>query len=64
VLLSFAAAFAFPHVPAIGNLISFRPSIMVIAPILVAAFGLCILGSLLPAWRAARLVPADALRRM
>jgi ABC-type lipoprotein release transport system permease subunit len=29
-----------------------------------AAFALCIVGSLLPAWRAVRLVPADALRRI
>jgi putative ABC transport system permease protein len=64
VLLSFAAAFVFPHIPAIGDLISFKPSAAVIAPILVAAFALCIVGSLLPAWRAVRLVPADALRRM
>ena len=64
VLLSFAAAFVFPHIPAIGDLISFRPSVAVIAPILVAAAALCTVGSLLPAWRAVRLIPADALRRM
>jgi putative ABC transport system permease protein len=64
VLLSFLAAFAFPYIPAIGNLISFKPSIRLIAPILAAAFALCILGSLFPAWRAIRMVPADALRRM
>jgi putative ABC transport system permease protein len=64
VLLSFLAAFAFPRIPAIGNLISFKPSIALIAPILGAAFGLCLLGSLIPAWRAIRMVPAEALRRM
>jgi putative ABC transport system permease protein len=65
VLLSFLAAFAFPRIPAIGNLIlSFKPSIALIAPVLAAAFALCILGSLLPAWRAVRMVPAEALRRM
>jgi len=64
VLLSFLAAFAFPHIPAIGHLISFRPNVGLIAPVLVAAFGLCLLGSLFPAWRAIRMVPAEALRRM
>jgi putative ABC transport system permease protein len=64
VLLSFLAAFAFPHIPAIGTLISFKPSGTVIAPVLGAAFALCLLGGLLPAWRAARMVPAEALRRM
>ena len=64
VLLSFLAAFAFPHIPAIGNLISFRPSIALIAPVLGAACALCLIGSLIPAWRAIRMVPAEALRRM
>jgi putative ABC transport system permease protein len=64
VLLSFLAAFAFPRIPAIGNLISFKPSIALIAPVLGAAFGLCLIGSLFPAWRAIRMVPAEALRRM
>jgi putative ABC transport system permease protein len=64
VLLSFLAAFAFPHIPAIGNLISFRPSIALIAPVVGAACGLCLLGSLFPAWRAIRMAPAEALRRM
>jgi putative ABC transport system permease protein len=63
-LLSLLAALAFPHIPAIGNLISFRPSPAVIVPVLLAAVALCMLGALLPAWRAVRLVPADALRRI
>ena len=63
-LLSFLAAFAFPYIPAIGHLISFRPSGTLIAPVLGAAFALCILGALLPAWRAVRMIPAEALRRM
>ena len=63
-LLSFAVALVFPNIPGIGDLISFKPRVAVIAPIMVAAFALCILGSLLPAWRAVRLVPADALRRL
>jgi putative ABC transport system permease protein len=64
VLLSFLAAFAFPHIPAIGNLISFKPSAALIAPVLGAACGLCLIGSLLPAWRAIRMMPAEALRRL
>ena len=64
VLLSFLAAFAFPRIPAIGNLISFRPTLGLVAPVLIAAFALCVLGALLPAWRAVRMVPAEALRRM
>ena len=64
VLLSFLAALAFPHIPAIGNLLSFRPSGRLITPVVAAAFALCILGSLFPAWRAVRMVPAEALRRI
>jgi putative ABC transport system permease protein len=64
VLLSLLAAFAFPRIPAIGNLISFKPSAALIAPVVVAAFALCVLGALLPAWRAVRMVPAEALRRL
>ena len=63
-LLSFAVALVFPNIPGIGDLISFKPHVAVIAPILIAALALCIVGSLLPAWRAVRLVPADALRRI
>jgi putative ABC transport system permease protein len=63
VLLSFLTGLGFPYIPAIGNLISFKPSVGLIAPTVLAAFALCILGSLLPAWRAIRMVPAEALRR-
>jgi putative ABC transport system permease protein len=64
VLLSFAAALAFPHIPAIGNLISFKPSVGLIGPVIAAAFSLCIVGSFFPAWRAVRMLPAEALRRL
>jgi putative ABC transport system permease protein len=64
VLLSFLAAFIFPHVPTIGNLISFKPSIWLITPVLAATCALCLLGSLFPAWRAVRMAPAEALRRL
>jgi ABC-type lipoprotein release transport system permease subunit len=62
--LSVIAALAFPYIPAIGNLVSFRPSTRLITLVLLAAFVLCILGSLLPAWRAVRMLPAEALRRI
>ena len=62
--LSVIAALAFPYIPAIGNLVSFRPSARLITLVLLAAFVLCILGSLLPAWRAVRMLPAEALRRI
>jgi putative ABC transport system permease protein len=64
VFLSFFAAFAFPHIPAIGNLISFKPNARLIVPVLTAAVALCIFGALFPAWRAVRMVPAEALRRL
>jgi putative ABC transport system permease protein len=62
--LSFVAALAFPHIPAIGNLVSFRPSARLIVFVLMAAFVLCVFGSLFPAWRAVRMLPAEALRRI
>jgi putative ABC transport system permease protein len=62
-ILSFLAAFAFPLIPTIGDLISFRPSLRLIGVTMAAAFALCALGSLYPAWRAVQLQPADALRR-
>jgi putative ABC transport system permease protein len=64
VLLSFLAAHAFPRIPTVGHLISFKPSVGLIAPVIGAAFALCTLGALLPAWRAVRMLPAEALRRM
>jgi putative ABC transport system permease protein len=64
VLLSFLAAYAIPYIPVIGRLISFRPAGLLIVPVVGAAFVLCILGALLPAWRAMRMLPAEALRRM
>jgi hypothetical protein len=34
-----------------------------IVPVIGAALALCVLGALLPTWRAARMLPAEALRR-
>ena len=62
-VFSFFAAVAFPLIPTIGDLISFKPSGRLIAATIAAAFGLCAVGSLYPAWRAVQLQPAEALRR-
>ena len=64
VLLSFLAAYEFPHIPTIGIRIPFRPGAGLIAPVIAGAMVLCILCALLPAWRAVRMLPAEALRRM
>jgi putative ABC transport system permease protein len=61
--LGYAASFLFSGLPTIGNFISFKPSLAMVWPSLVAAMVLCVLGSLYPAWRAVSLSPADALRR-
>ena len=62
IVLSFLAALLFPAIPTIGHYISFRPSLGLILPTLAAAFVLCMLGSLYPAWRAVRLPPTVALK--
>jgi putative ABC transport system permease protein len=64
VLFGYLAEYAFPRIPTIGNLISFKSSFGLIAPVISAAFVLCALAALLPAWRAVRILPAAALRRM
>jgi len=63
VALCFAAAWLVPFIPVIGRLIAFRPVAMLIVPVAGAALLLSLLGALLPAWRAARRLPAEALRR-
>jgi putative ABC transport system permease protein len=63
VALSVAAAYAVSYVPVIGPLIPVRPGVALIAPVVAAALALCMLGALVPAWRAARMLPAEALRR-
>jgi putative ABC transport system permease protein len=64
VLMSIGVAYAAPYIPVIGHLISLRPGMSLIAPVVGATFVLCALGALLPAWRAARMLPAEALRRI
>lgn len=63
VLLGYAASFSFRAVPTIGDYIQFRPSLGLIIPTVAAAFVLCTIGALYPAWRAVRMRPAEALGR-
>jgi putative ABC transport system permease protein len=63
VVLSFVVAYGVPYIPIVGRLISFRSAGLLIVPVVGAAFVLCMLGALLPAWRAMRMLPAEALRR-
>lgn len=64
VVLGYAASFLFNSVPAIGDYLSFTPTLemMLWTPLFAIAF--CAVGSLYPAWRATSLVPADAIRKM
>jgi ABC-type lipoprotein release transport system permease subunit len=54
----------FSSIPQIGNYLVFRPTIQSIAPTILAAIFLCALGSFYPAWRAAALTPAEAIRKL
>ncbi len=63
VALGFLIALLFPLIPRIGDYIQFKPSLTLIIPVVAAAFALCTAGSLYPAWRAARMTPAEALQR-
>jgi ABC-type lipoprotein release transport system permease subunit len=53
----------FGYLPTIGDILSFHPSLSMVLPTLLASIALCAVGSLYPAWRAASMSPADALRR-
>jgi putative ABC transport system permease protein len=64
IFLSYLASLLFPAIPTIGNYLSFRPSPGLILPTVTAAFVLCVIGSLYPAWRAIRVPPAVALRHV
>jgi putative ABC transport system permease protein len=63
VVLGYMAAFLFPLIPTVGDYISFKPTLGLIIPTLLAALALCTIGSLYPAWRATRMTPAEALQR-
>lgn len=61
--LAYAICKLFEHIPTIGDILSFQPTIDTILPTLLVSILLCGLGALYPAWRAAVMSPADALRR-
>ncbi len=61
---SFAISYSFRHLPTVGEILTFRPSLSVTLPVLAASVALCGLGALYPAWRAASMRPVDALRRV
>jgi putative ABC transport system permease protein len=61
--LSYAISLLFEYLPTIGDILSFRPSLSMVLPTLLASIALCAAGSLYPAWRAASMSPAEALRR-
>jgi len=64
IFLSYLASLLFPAIPTIGNYLSFKPSLGLILPTIIAAFVFCAIGSLYPAWRAIRVPPAVALRHV
>jgi putative ABC transport system permease protein len=64
IFLAYLASLLFPAIPTIGNYIAFRPSLGLILPTVLAAFALCTIGSLYPAWRAIRVPPAAALKHV
>lgn len=61
---SFLISYLFRYLPTVGDILSFRPSLSIILPVLLSSVALCGLGALYPAWRAASMRPADALRRL
>jgi len=63
VAMSYALSYSFTNLPLLGEMISFRPAPEMFLPTLLFSIALCAIGSLYPAWRAAAMRPADALRR-
>ena len=63
VVLGFLASYLFDAIPVIGDYLSFKPTLGLIVPTLIATMALCFAGSLYPAWRAIRFTPAEALQR-
>jgi putative ABC transport system permease protein len=62
--LAYGVAMLFKHIPTIGEILSFRPTLSMVLPTLLISTILCAVGSMYPAWRAASMSPADALRRL
>jgi putative ABC transport system permease protein len=63
VVLGLAASSLFEALPAVGTFVSFAPRASDLVLPLLFAVPLCALGAAYPAWRAVRLMPAEALRR-
>lgn len=61
--LSFGISSLFAYLPTIGDVLSFRPDVSMALAAIPVSIVLCAVGSLYPAWRAAAMNPADALRR-
>lgn len=62
--LSYAISFLFQRLPTIGDILSFQPNVEIVLPALAVSVVLSCIGALYPAWRAASMNPADALRRV
>jgi putative ABC transport system permease protein len=62
--LSYAISLLFRHLPTIGDILSFHPDLAMTPPTLLVSIALCAVGSLYPAWSAASMSPAEALRRL
>lgn len=60
--LGVLGSLGFSKIPTIGTYIMFHPTAGAILPPLGMALALCVVGSLYPALRAVRLMPAEALR--
>ena len=64
IILGYAASFLFSGVAALGRYHSFAPTAGMMLRTPLFAVALCAIGSLYPAWRAASLVPAEAIRQV
>ncbi len=62
--LSYAISFLFQRLPSIGDILSFEMNVEIVLPALAVSVVLSCIGALYPAWRAASMSPADALRRV
>jgi putative ABC transport system permease protein len=60
--LSYGITLLFGYLPTIGDILSLHPNLSMMPPMLLASIALCAAGSLYPAWRAASMIPAEALR--
>ncbi len=63
VAVGLAASMLFDAIPAIGDFVAFTPAAGDLVLPMLAALPVCVLGAAYPAWRAVRMMPADALRR-